>query len=544
VKPAAPARIVLHDSAVKFLHESRGVSVETTPPQRTVCATRISRASVLVITLLLTLLLGCSTKRDDAHTPDFRHDVAPLLDAKCASCHQGSAPAGGFRVTSYLETIGCVGEDGVPATRASDAPILRVLDRPSHALLLNAAERDLLARWVAAGAPAFARGVHEPSFVDPRSPASHARFLRTRGWKPMLDAHDPDACATCHEGTPTPPAAPRTPAPGATSCQTCHTEPAGALGCSTCHGDGHTVAYPPPDRCFFPDARAPGAHATHVQPSTAKTSGLPCATCHPTPADADPRLFGGVHGDGHVQVWLRDGATAYDASTGRCASACHGGPDAARPTPAWSETTKMTCNDCHGAPPKPHLAGACNGCHREANENGTALGATTLHLDGTIELGDGKGTCGSCHGTGEDPWPTTGAHAAHASPSAAAKVECSTCHTLPYGVPHPLGKGAATVSLTGLAAKGGLAPTYDAATKTCADVYCHALPGATTPKPQWTDPTASKCGGCHGLPPSAPHSTAVTCGSTSCHAGAIESGTLTTAGKAHHVDGKIDLSLP
>ena len=511
--------------------------------RRTVCAGRTLCAHVLIVcAFVIAFLTACGTKREDP-APTFRNDVGPLLGAKCLACHAGESAAGGYRVTSYLETIGCVASDGAPATRPSDAPILRALARPDHAGLLNDDEHTMLERWVAAGAPAFASGVHPASFVDPRSPDSHARFLRARRWKPMLDASDPDACVACHDGTPARPDRPRSAAPGATKCTSCHTESGGPLGCSTCHGQSPGQPYPPRDACFFPDARPIGAHAAHVEASAAKSTGIACATCHPTPTLGLDELSA-THGDGRVQVWLAEGADRFDATTGRCATACHAGPGAARPAPAWSETTKMTCADCHGAPPTPHLAGPCSNCHREANATGTALTATKLHLDGKVELGDGSGGCGACHGHGDDPWPTTGAHAAHEAPKTAVKVECTTCHAVPNaGEPHPLGTPKATVRLLGLAAKGGLAPTYEPTTGTCANVYCHALRGAATPTPTWTG-AAVTCTSCHGIPPSAPHTTATSCGTTTCHAGSIESGVLTPAGVAHHVDGTIDLSVP
>ena len=170
--------------------------------------------------------------------------------------------------------------------------------------------------------------------------------------------------------------------------------------------------------------------------------------------------------------------------------------------------------------------------------------ATKLHLDGNVEVGDGSGTCGACHGVGDDPWPRTGAHAAHELPMASVKVDCVACHVIPRGTPHPLGTPA-VVAFSGLAAHGGLAPTYDAATKTCANVYCHALRGASLPTPRWTDGgKASSCGSCHGVPPTAPHTPSSACGTGSCHGNSVSGGVLTPAGIAHHVDGKVDLSIP
>ena len=89
-----------------------------------------------------------------------------------------------------------------------------------------------------------------------------------------------------------------------------------------------------------------------------------------------------------------------------CAVYCHdqGG---ARPRPTWSETTPMACGDCHGSPPSGHYVGPCSNCHAEANATGTALTGGPLHLNGKVDLGNGSGLCGACHGTGDSPWPST-----------------------------------------------------------------------------------------------------------------------------------------
>ncbi len=491
----------------------------------------------------------------DAPPPTYRGGVMALLRQRCASCHSGTSPAAGYRTTSYLEVIGCTGA-GTPATTGKNPPIVAVLDRPNHASLLSTDERALLTQWIDAGAPAIDGAVHAAAFVDPRSPGSHARFLRARRYRPMLQIADAEACGRCHEGAPTRDVPPRAPAPNATACTSCHAEPEGPLACSTCHGDSPR-AYPPRDACFFPaspmgPASAPNdAHAAHVSPSTAKASGLACVTCHPTPATGD---FTGAHADGATEVWFTTttgaGAGAsFDSTTKACATSCHAGPSAERPTPKWTEGEPMTCTSCHGAPPTPHASGACSSCHVEANATGTALIATKLHLDGLVEVGDGSGKCGACHGTGDDPWPKTGAHAAHASPSRAAPVACGTCHDVPTsfgpGTGHPRDTGTPIVTLTGLAAHGGLAPKYDSATKTCANVYCHAGPGGKTPTPTWTaGATASTCGACHSIPPPAPHTSGISCGVGTCHGGSVDSGTFTRKGIAKHVDGVIELAIP
>jgi predicted CxxxxCH...CXXCH cytochrome family protein len=500
---------------------------------------RLRRLRVISIAIGLGVgasIAACGTKTFEA-PPTYRDDVAPLVARKCASCHSGDAPAGGWRANGYLDAVGCV--DG------KHVDLIAALATPAHAGIVDDDERALLVRWSEAGTPAFRDGVHAAAFVDPRSPSSHGRFLRAHRWRPMLDAKDPDACGVCHDGAPARPDPAPTPAPGATACTSCHDSPSpngGALACDSCHGQ-KPHAYPPRDACFFPDDIVEPTHAAHVEPSASTIAGVACARCHPTPG---AEVIGGTHGDGDVEVWLPQnlpGKQAYfDPTTKGCTTRCHLGPDGKRPTPTWGDATKMNCNDCHGAPPANHAKGACTSCHREANADGTALDRPVLHMNGVVDLGDGSKKCGACHGSGDDPWPSTGAHAAHEKPANAAPVACSTCHDVPADLSsHPKGE-AVVVKLSALAASGGRAPTYDATTKTCANVYCHAIAGASTPAPTWTGgASAGSCGACHSIPPLAPHVASFGCGFGTCHGGSVAGLVFTSEGRVRHVDGHIDL---
>lgn len=433
-------------------------------------------------------IAGCISERAPLE-PSYRDDIGPLVAARCASCHSGEAPAGGLGLGSYLDLIGCA--NGQPLTVGGDPKLLRALDGPSHASVRDT--RDVLARWLARGAPASNGGVHPASFVDPRSAARHGKFLRDRRWKPMLDATNADACGKCHAGAA---ASAASAAPGATTCTTCHRE--SVLACNTCHGAAK--AYPPRDACFFP-TESGGAHAAHVEPSASTPAGVPCASCHPVPTVGLP---GGTHGDGAVQVYLAGGS--FDAATKACTTACHAGIGALRPTPKWTDEVK--CGDCHSVPPPAHPAGTCANCH-----------SPLLHANGRVDLGDGSGKCGACHGTGDDPRPKTAAHAKHA-------FDCSTCHATDSKHPN----GELSVRLLGLAAKGGRSPVYDPASKSCGSTYCHDLGGGTNRTPKWSE-TISGCNSCHSSPPPPPHTASAACGTAGCH--------LDVVGK--HVNGAIDL---
>ena len=494
--------------------------------------------------------------RSTSSPPSYDEAVGPLIAQHCVECHGATAPAAGWRASSYLEAIACVADGRSAVLQVDgDAPIVRVLANATHAALLSPSERDTIIAWVRAGTPKFAGTAHAPSFVDPRSEQSHGRLLRGKRWAPMLDPSSPESCGRCHDGSPTRPAGVTSSAPGAPACTTCHQEPGGALGCNTCHGQGAgeskgqaplVKAYPPRNPCFFPgDANVATAHAAHVDGPN--TNGLPCSTCHPVPGTT---VIGGTHGNGTVDVRLDTmtaGASAtFDASTKSCATTCHtrGG---ARPTPAWNEKAPMKCGDCHASPPPGHLAGACTNCHREANATGTAfLTRAVLHVNGHVDLGDGSNKCGACHGRADDPWPSTNAHPAHQKPEAAMAAPCASCHVVPDrfgpGTSHPRG-GAPTVTLGGLAVTRATPATY--VTGSCREVYCHGagLEGTVAAVPAWTDTSggARACGACHGTPPAPPHVGSPSC--DLCH----RDGVVTSQGAriapewaTLHINGAVD----
>jgi predicted CxxxxCH...CXXCH cytochrome family protein len=480
--------------------------------------------------------------------PVFETDVAPILEAHCISCHSGPAPAAGWDATTYSSAIACVEPPGAPATlpASGSAPVVGALGVAPHVGLLSAPERSTLVQWVTTGTPDFRNGVHDPTIADPRSSAFHGTTLRASRWAPMLDSNDPNACGRCHEGAPSTPIGVTSPAPGAPACTSCHDQPGGALACSTCHGSG-TLAYPPRDPCFFAsDGPNPQAHAVHVQPSADLTTGVACSTCHPVPGAP---IIGGLHGDGTVEVTFDPNVVAGDASfdptTQTCAVYCHdqGG---ARPRPSWTETTPMACGDCHGSPPAGHFVGACSNCHAEANAAGTALTGGPLHLNGTVDLGNGSGQCGACHGTGDSPWPSTAAHPAHQSPTITVPLDCANCHVVPATVLDPVHlDGTVHVTFAELATARGALPAWDGVH--CTNVACHganlADPAAA---PAWTDTSGAQaqCGACHGIPPTE-HTASTDCNRADCHGSEVVldvngAPLISTSGLALHVDGIIE----
>ncbi len=507
----------------------------------------VRRASVLCAVACTALIAACSEERASAPVPPvYDVDVAPILQAHCVSCHGDTNPAGGWSATSFLGAIACVSPSGAPATLPSDlrAPVLAALEVSPHVGLLGAPERTILVSWIEGGTPAFQGSVHDPGIIDPRSAAFHGTALRASHWSAMLDPDDPGACGRCHEGAPTRPTSVTMAAPGAPSCTSCHDQPSGVLACSTCHGDG-TRDYPPRNACFFP-GDVGGAHAAHVQVSPV-SGGLACSTCHPVPGTP---VIGGLHGDGVVEVTFDPtavpGEASFDRSTGACAVSCHdlGG---ARPVVTWTEAaTPIGCGDCHASPPGGHFPGACTGCHAEANATGTALSGGPLHLNGKVDLGDGSGLCGACHGTGASPWPVTAAHSAHQTPTLTEPLPCSSCHVVPSQILDPVHlDGTVHVVFSGLATARGAVPAWDGTR--CSNVACHganlADPAAV---PAWNDTSGAqaKCGACHGIPPSQ-HTTSMSCDRSDCHGGEVtlgSSGTplISASGLALHVDGVVE----
>ncbi len=152
----------------------------------------VMRSSVLLIACLLAACGssdGESNQNVDPGTPTYTQDVQPMLQAKCDPC-QTTEGAGGFNhATDYGATQeasevcagkkvyecmltrvknGSMPEDGdCTGDAAADA---------DNARCLTAGEQDMLAEWVAAGAPEGPGGTHPPDTDFPEDPGD------TGGW--------------------------------------------------------------------------------------------------------------------------------------------------------------------------------------------------------------------------------------------------------------------------------------------------------------------------------------------------------------------------
>jgi predicted CxxxxCH...CXXCH cytochrome family protein len=407
-----------------------------------------------------------------------------------------------------------------------------------------------LRTWVELGAPLRQHGVHQSTILNPHASGWHGGLAAQNGFGPITRASDPDVCGRCHEGAPVTPKGITLPAPGATACTHCHREPEGVLACGTCHGDGAARSYPPRPACFFAAARQ-DAHRAHVESTRLLLEPLRCTSCHPFEPAA---LGGGTHGNGSVDVLL-DPAQAgtdagYDAVSGQCNVRCHqrGGM---RATPSFGEQGPLGCGDCHAAPPEKHYAGACNGCHAEVDAEGTALRDNRLHMNGTVDLGDGSGGCGACHGQGDDPWPATPSHRLHRDTTLTAAIACNECHRVPQNVNTSghLDVGQITpaeISLGARAHARGQAANYE--NGTCRQVACHGagLPEGIERALRWDAPLTHSCSGCHGLPPTRAHPADDGCATLICHGAEVSVGNgrpaISETGRNLHVNGAIDIA--
>ncbi|MBK8009865.1 MAG: CxxxxCH/CxxCH domain-containing protein [Deltaproteobacteria bacterium] len=171
------------------------------------------------------------------------------------------------------------------------------------------------------------------------------------------------------------------------------------------------------------DARAVGAHQSHLQPG-ALAHAIPCDACHVIPTDL-------THIDGTAAINFGGLATSdgvspiWDGSA--CANAyCHGATleGGMVSTPEWTvvDGSQARCEACHGLAPSTgrhtrHVVEeslSCTECHGSGYEvTGASSGTVNVatHIDGQVDVGGagaqvtlyGSGSCANnCHRT--RPW--------------------------------------------------------------------------------------------------------------------------------------------
>ncbi len=338
--------------------------------------------------------------------------------------------------------------------------------------------------------------------------------------------------------------------------------------CNSCHGDAESNA---PPRSVGGNLDDPttltgvGAHRSHLSGGQ-NSKAVECQACHVVPNDvADPGhndtplpaevVFGTLsQRDGHTPAWDRV----------RCSDTyCHAGIGAAAASPVWTtvDGSQAACDSCHGMPPdtpEHQQASDCSVCHLPTAGPNHTIARRDLHVDGVVQAA--TESCNTCHGddtssapppdlNGDtDPTdPEVGAHRAHLSGGKySAPVSCDTCHLVPQAVDDPGHVDTpppAEVIFSGRAAAVGTSLSWDSATRTCQNTYCHgaATTGGTHTDPAWNEaPGSLQCDACHGLPPAAPHPQLDTC--ENCHA-PVAGPNKTIALPKRHVDGIVDVSV-
>jgi predicted CxxxxCH...CXXCH cytochrome family protein len=304
--------------------------------------------------------------------------------------------------------------------------------------------------------------------------------------------------------------------------------------CRLCHGNADSPA-PPRDVAgeVATSAIGVGAHQAHL---TGGVSGRPleCNECHRVPEQLDePTHADGLPAEVVLSGVARNGERlpAWDRASATCSDSwCHApSVGSRRPSPVWTEPSRLGCGSCHGTPPPaphPQLAD-CAQCHADvvAADNQHIIDRAR-HVDGNVDVSFDQG-CGSCHGSPQTPAPPrdvsgntatraagVGAHAAHVlGTGGSRKVACETCHIVPESVlaaGHLDTELPAEVVFSADAAAPGTQASYVGGS--CQQTSCHGavLPsghasGGSNTAPLWTSGGQATCGSCHGLPPPAPH---------------------------------------
>ncbi|MBI4820487.1 MAG: CxxxxCH/CxxCH domain-containing protein, partial [Deltaproteobacteria bacterium] len=505
--------------------------------------------------------------------------VLEVTSGECTSCHGSDLPAPPYdlagRADPTLQTVGAhrahlSAPAGIsrPVACSECHLVPDVIDAPGHVDTPQPAEVRFGALASSAGTVASYDGTNA-TCDEYCHGASVGRALPSPAW---TDADGSEgACGSCH-GNP-----PAVAHPPDDRCELCHLPTAGpnrtiadptthidgvvqaASGCDGCHGQAGNSA--PPfdlDHAIETTRITVGAHQTHL---SGGISGRPvaCSECHLVPA----ALESPGHVDSLRPAELVFGPTA--AARGRlptwsspaCSeTACHSGPDAAKPDPVWNavDGAQAACGGCHGIPPNTpsHRSSAdCSTCHLPTAGPGATIAQRSTHVDGIVQVTDLD--CASCHGDatsaapprdlagdGAPTDPEVGTHRAHLSGGqSSAAVPCATCHIVPVTKDEPGhldSLAPAEVILGGRASAEGREPTYSAGS--CASTYCHSLSGAGVPTPVWNAPGTLSCAGCHGMPPPAPHPANGSC--QLCHAPVAAPGQV-IADRTRHADGTLDV---
>lgn len=294
-------------------------------------------------------------------------------------------------------------------------------------------------------------------------------------------------------------------------------------GCSLgCHGDSKSPA--PPSNLegkTETNLRTVGAHRAHLNAASTMFRAVECQDCHVVPENVgDPGHMD--DGDNLAELTFsalaRTGGSQPEWNGDGCANTyCHGATLAGGTSvePSWTlvDGSQSSCGSCHGAPPPaPHPADPnCGSCHPTMQPGSMTFLDPSSHINGVVDLaGGGDASCSSCHGSGDISAPPrdlagntdrasrgVGAHQVHlAASNLYRQVTCSNCHAVPVTVGDPLhidGDNKAELTFDTLNPQA----TFDAATGTCNNLYCHGNGHSTLGTMSFVDQTPMQCGSCH-----------------------------------------------
>jgi predicted CxxxxCH...CXXCH cytochrome family protein len=339
---------------------------------------------------------------------------------------------------------------------------------------------------------------------------------------------------------------------------------------SYCHGDGRgdngvVAAMDGPracDGCHAVQASGAGRwsamsglHGLHLA-----SVGVTCGDCHDqTSSDGATINDRTVHIDGRRQVTFGASVVgvSYNAPMQACTGACHGvdhnaygwnGTGGNPHPPGFADRAahgtemvlqRQDCRGCHGADLAGGSAQSCDNCHQA----GWRTTCTYCHGGGLNQTGAPPRDLGSTNLSASQSFV---AHTTHVTEGVAAASDCVQCHRKPTDVmsldhAFDLSPGLAEVTLVA-----GMSPmgTYNPATSTCGNLYCHSNGRGTLGTV--VDATTTTCTSCHptnGL--SGDHdehrSDGMNC--STCHSQVASSSSTITAPQLH-VDGVKQMTMP
>ncbi|MBL7093704.1 CxxxxCH/CxxCH domain-containing protein [candidate division KSB1 bacterium] len=333
--------------------------------------------------------------------------------------------------------------------------------------------------------------------------------------------------------------------------------------CTSCHGGFENETGAPPNDIHgntSKTATGVGAHSAHVDnPKWSRV--FDCSDCHIRPSQISDETH--IDGDFQAEItwgeFSKTGDLTPEWNGTNCENVyCHGAtlPDGSDVKPEWTSTEDMSCDACHGMPPK---TGAheecveesnldCNVCHEGYSKNSEVN--EILHLNGKIDVvfpeaiggtygnkicsnvichgvkdtspwdQDVELSCISCHGgtdnsTGAPPIDlkgnslktdgNVGAHTAHVgNPRWSRALYCDECHIKPTNISdqwHIDIFPPAEITWGDLAKSDQQTPNYDGTT--CTNIYCHgsSLSDGENNNPNWRGTESMTCESCHGQPP-------------------------------------------